>query len=106
MRPQNRYKLPGMRRILRPTIGIALAIAAWTLPLCGVGAADLEVATVAGEEASAETTPAADPVADVLTVLPIQTEAMSAARTSTIPEPVSLAVFGTGLLLVLRRRRS
>lgn len=27
------------------------------------------------------------------------------ARTSTIPEPLYLAVFGTGILLLLRRRR-
>jgi len=40
------------------------------------------------------------------TVLPAPAKSTAAARTSAIPEPVSLAVFGTGMLLLLRRRRS
>lgn len=41
-----------------------------------------------------------------LPALPETLEPVSAARPSSIPEPVSLAVFGTGILLLLRRRRS
>lgn len=45
------------------------------------------------------------PPSQALSVLPAQAEPAAPTRNLTIPEPMSLAVFGTGLLLLLRRRR-
>lgn len=48
----------------------------------------------------------ADPLdTALLNSLPPVPEPADSSELTTIPEPVSLAVFGTGLLLLLRRRR-
>ena len=63
---------------------------------------------VMGMQAPGADTPQAVPTGalpQTLPALPAQVEPVAPARTSAIPEPMSLAVFGTGLLLLLRRRR-
>lgn len=60
--------------------------------------------TVIAEEPIHSTPPVVSTVA--LTALPDRIVPVSTVRPSSIPEPVSLAVFGTGILLLLRRRRS
>lgn len=61
-------------------------------------------ATVWGDEPVAKLP--VDPMdPPVLTTLPLTPESPKSGDRTTIPEPVSLAVFGTGLLLLLRRRR-
>ena len=77
--------------------------------LTGLAIAGLAVAApVLGMEApGADTVQAgsAGTPAQTLPVLPAQVEPVAPAQALAIPEPLSLAVFGTGLLLLLRRRR-
>jgi hypothetical protein len=48
---------------------------------------------------------AEEAVSAAIPILPEQVNTAAPVRASSIPEPVSLAIFGTGLLLLLRRRR-
>ena len=80
-----------MRIRLRLMTVIATAFAGWA-------------GSVAAEEKTRLVLPGVSAVA--LSALPETLEPVSAVRPSSIPEPVSLAVFGTGILLLLRRRRS
>jgi hypothetical protein len=83
------------RRFLQLLTGLATAGMAMAVPVAGTGDTGAE----APKAVLAEALP------QPLSLLPAQVEPASKARTSAIPEPMSLAVFGTGLLLLLRRRR-
>ena len=63
------------------------------------------VAGAAAPEGAGGMMAVADALPPTVPELPSPGPASSAARSSAIPEPMSLAVFGTGLLLLLRRRR-
>jgi uncharacterized protein (TIGR03382 family) len=66
--------------------------------------AGLERFAMAADPVAREST--ASTVVPPLPLFPGELEPAVPAATSAIPEPVYLAVFGTGLLLLLRRRRS
>jgi hypothetical protein len=95
IRASRRYRTCWMKKVPPFVTGLAIAGLAVALPVLGMEAP--------GADTPQDVSTGALPT--TLPVLPAQVEPAAPARNSAIPEPMSLAVFGTGLLLLLRRRR-